>query len=298
MPLFYLASCLILLSSSGFAAPQTLNPPDEKTIQWLIHDLPPVIVLSSDALEVNLESAQGPIAGMYKTLATSLPQYHHRYLRIPFVRAEKLMREKKQFCTLLLQENDARREFLNFGEPVAVNIPPGLVMLKSAPEAKTVQENSHVNIQDTLARGDFRLGIVKGRYYSPQLLPVLAADKSSYNFVNDGSVANLFSMIGKSRLDGVLAYYFEMADYEQRHPKAAELQFMQVKEVPDFSVIRASCEKTPWGEKALKAISKVVKEKNFKEVSHQYLLSVLPPERRKEYQKIYDTRPISLDSKK
>jgi uncharacterized protein (TIGR02285 family) len=280
-----------LLSHFTFAAPQTLNPPDEKTIQWLVHDLPPVIVLKSDQLEVDLADARGPVADMYRNLASNLPQYHHRYLRIPFVRAEKLLKEKKQFCTLLLQENKERKEFLNFGEEVAVSIPPGLVLLKSTPTDKYIQQAHQVNIKDTLAAGKFRLGIVKGRYYSPLLSEVLAEDKKSFNWVNDGSVANLFSMIGKNRLDGVLAYYFEMAEYEQRHPNTPELQFVTIKEAPDFLIIRASCEKTEWGDKALKAISKVVKEKHFKESAHQYLLSVLPPERRKEYQKIYDSRP-------
>lgn len=288
--------CLLILTHEGFAAPQALNPPDEKTIQWLMHDLPPVISLQDDSgLEVQINKATGPIAQMYKTLAESLPQYHHRYLRIPFMRSEKLMREKKQFCTLLLQENESRQEFLTFGEEVAVNIPPppGIVMLRGTPEDRYVLEDSHVSVKDTLAKGDFRLGVVKGRYYSPELQDFLKTDKSSYNFVNDGSVANLLSMIGKARLDGVLAYYFEMADYENRHPRAPSLQFLPVKETDDFSIIRASCEKTPWGEKALKAISKVVKEKKFKDMSHEYLLSILPPERRKEYQKIYDSRPMS-----
>jgi uncharacterized protein (TIGR02285 family) len=273
-----------------------LNPPDEKTIQWLIHDLPPAIVLSSDDLQVDIDKAQGPIAGMYKTLAASLPQYHHRYLRIPFVRAEKLLKEHKQFCTLLLQENEARKNFLIFGEEVAINIPSGLILLKTTPAEKYSLENSQVSMKTTLDQGHFRLGIVKGRYYSAGLDPILSADTKSFNFVSDGSVGNLLSMVGKGRLDGVLGYYFEMTDYERRHPNSPELQFLRVKESPDFAAIRASCEKTPWGEKALKAISKVVREKHFKEISHQYLLSILPPERRKEYQKIYDTRPVNSET--
>lgn len=291
MKAFFSLFSLIFLSNVGFAAPQPLSPPDEKTIQWLIHDLPPVIVLKSDDLIVDLDKAQGPIAEMYKILSQSLPQYNHRFLRIPFVRAEKLLREKKQFCTLLLQENEARQEILTFGEEVAIGLPPGLIALKSTPENKFPLERRQVSLRKTLASGQFQLGVVKGRFYSPELEPILAENKRSFNFVSDGSAANLLSMLGKGRLDGVLGFYFEMTEYEKRHPQTPELQFFRVKEVPDFTVIRASCENTPWGAKALKAISKVVREKNFKDMAHKYLLSTLPADRAKEYQKIYDSRP-------
>ncbi|KYG61544.1 hypothetical protein AZI86_17710 [Bdellovibrio bacteriovorus] len=289
---------LIFVSGPSFAAPQTLNPPDEKTIQWLIHDMPPAIVLNSDDLLVNLEKAAGPIAGMYKSLSQALPQYHHRFLRIPFVRAEKLLREKKQFCTLLLQENEARRHFLTFGEEVAITLPPGLIALKSTPDTKFVLDHAQVSAKKTLDAGPFQLGVVKGRFYSPELETVLKGNKKSFNFVSDGSVANLLSMLGKGRLDGVLGFYFEMTDYEQKHPHTPEMQFFRVKEAPEFTTIRASCEKTAWGEKTLKAVSKVVKDKNFKDIAHQYLLSTLPSDRRKEYQKIYDSRPEFNTEKK
>lgn len=295
MTAFSLISALFSgLSASVFAAPQTLNPPDEKTIQWLIHDLPPVLVLTSDSLNVDLEKAQGPVAGMYKKLSNSLPQYEHRFLRIPFIRAEKLLREKKQFCTLLLQENEVRRELLSFGAEVAIAPPPGMITLKVTAKNHLVWELGQVSLQKTLGSGNFQLGVVKGRFYSPELNPILAGSHKSFNFVSDGSAGNLLSMLAKGRLDGVLGYYFEMTDYEQKHPGSPLLQFSRVKEVPEFTVIRASCEKTAWGEKALSAISKAVKEEKFKEVSHQYLLSVLPPERRKEYQKIYDSRPLRV----
>lgn len=289
---------LIFVSGPGFAAPQTLNPPDEKTIQWLVHDMPPAIVLHTDELVVDVSKADGPIAGMYKTLSQTLPQYNHRFLRIPFVRAEKLLQEKKQFCTLLLQENEVRRGFLIFGEEVAITLPPGLIALKSTPDTKFVFESAQVSAQKTLEAGPFQLGVVKGRFYSPELETTLKNNKKSFDFVSDGSVANLLSMVAKGRLDGVLGFYFEMTDYEQKHPNTPELQFFRVKEAPEFTTIRASCEKTPWGEKALKDISKVVKEKNFKDIAHQYLLSTLPPDRRKEYQKIYDSRPQGRSTKK
>lgn len=287
---------LIFATEAAFAAPQALNPANEKTIQWLVHDLPPAITLDSDKLEVDIEKATGPIAEMYQILSQSLPEYQHRYLRIPYIRAEKLMREHKQFCTLLLQENESRRQFLTFGEEVAVNIPPGIVMLRGTAGPKDL--SPAFSVVDAVSKKDFRLGVVKGRYYSPELQGFLKTDKKSYNFVNDGSVANLFAMIGKSRLDGVLAYYFEMAEFERRHPRAPALEFVPIKEATDLSVIRASCEKTAWGEKALKSISKVVKEKKFKHLSHEFLLSVLPTERRKEYQKIYDTLPANVQLKK
>jgi uncharacterized protein (TIGR02285 family) len=272
---------------------QSITPENERVINWWVNDVPPFIEVKSTNTFVAPSELHGPLAGLYKILAASLPQYEHRFVRVPAMRAMKLAQEKKQFCSLIILENKERRNYLTFGEEISVGLPVGIVTQRHTP-AKLSYANvttNEVDLTRTLAGSDFRLGFVTGRYYNDNVTPLIAKDKKSFGLVSDGSITKLMAMLEAKRLDGVLAVYLEMAEYERSHPEAPKMQFMRLKEIPEFTALRASCDKTAWGEKAIKAISKVVREKNFKEISNSYLLSVLPADRRKEYQKIYDSRP-------
>jgi uncharacterized protein (TIGR02285 family) len=211
----------------------------------------------------------------------------------------KSVKENKQICSLIILENKERHGFLTFGEEVSVGLPIGVITLKELSNTRYVVANSkidEVDIKQSLANKNFQLGYVEGRFYSPELMPILEKNKKSYGLKSDGSITKLLSMVEAKRIDGALGVYLEMAEYERLHPQGPKMQFMRIKEAPEFSALTASCEKTPWGQKAIKAISKVIREKNFKDISNQYLMSALPAERRKEYQKIYDSRPTVAES--
>ncbi|KYG61543.1 hypothetical protein AZI86_17705 [Bdellovibrio bacteriovorus] len=290
---------LCFLGVTSIAAPDgtlSLNPANKKTIQWMIHELPPFIYTSSNDAILNSENLHGPLGGLYKVLASSMPGYDHRFVRIPLLRAMKVIRENKQICSLVLAENKERRNFLYFGEEITAGLPFGLITLQSLAPSKYVSVNAVPNeiiMEQTLEKKQFRLGFVNGRYYPQALTPLLEKSTKSYGFHGDGSIDKLFSMLQAKRIDGVLGVYLEMAEFEKNHP-GEKMQFFRIKEAPEFTALRASCERTPWGKRAVKEISKLIREKNFKELSHEYLMAHLPPERRKEYQKIYETRPPTI----
>lgn len=284
----------VCLSAVAQAKPnQGITPPNKKTINWMVHEIPPLLLLKSSDTVLEADDIEGPLAGLYKTLAKSMPEYEHRFLRLPLVRLTKLLKDNKQICSLVLLESKERQEYLVFGEEVSVGLPWGLITLKDLSPGKYSLSGApypEIDVAKTLDKSRFRLGFATGRYYGPQVMPLLAKSKSSYGLLSDGSVMKLLSMLEAKRLDGVLAVYLEMAEYERAHPEGPKMQFFRIKEAPDFTTLRVSCENSKWGRKTEKDISKVVREKNFKELSNNYLLSVLPPERRKEYQALYDSR--------
>lgn len=293
---------ILLMTLSLRAAPNDsisgLKPPNKRTIQWMVQEVPPFIMIQGNDAIVKPEDLDGPLAGLYKVLTMSLPDYEHRFVRIPLLRVTKMIKEENQMCSLVMIESKERHSFLYFGEEVTVGLPVGIVTLQSAsPEKLVLSKHDEVDMKQTLEKKQFRLGFVTGRFYTPQLTPIISKNQSkSYGFISDGSLGKLLSMLQAKRLDGVLAVYLEMAEYERAHPHSGKMQFHRLKQAQEFTALRASCEKTPWGKKAIKEISKVIRDKNFKRISNEYLMSVLPPERRKEYQKIYDSRPPALET--
>ncbi len=274
---------------------QSVNPPNTKTINWMVHDVPPFLIVKSNNAVVSMADVEGPLAGFYKIIMASMPEYEHRMVRLPIARAMKLVTEQKQICSLIFIESKERHSILHFGEEVTVGLPVGIVTLKDISNSKYILARpEEMDMKRTLEKGNFRLGFVSGRYYTPDLTPLLAKNKASYGMRSDGSITKLFSMLEAGRIEGVLAVYLEMTEYERSNPNGPKMQYMRLKEAPDFTALRVSCEKTPWGEKTVKAISKVVREKNFKGLSNDYLLSQLPADRRKEYLKIYESRSVIM----
>lgn len=282
---------LILGFTMAFAAvdaPQVPVVPsdDEKTIQWIVNDFPPYLILGSNKTEVDMSKAKGPLAEAYRLLDDGLPQYKHKYLRVPFVRMQKIIEGKKPFCSLLFQETPERAQYLQFGEEIGRTIPAGLVV-KSGAKAKYALDGGKVDLAKTLQLGSFRLGVVAGRSYSPEVDEILRRNQVSFRLMTDQAVGGLFQMLDAGRIDGVLAYYLEKSSIGVGQDAKAKFKFIPVKQSTEAIILKVSCVKTPWGVARLKDISPVVKEKKFKDISLKHVLAMLPESERKEYLELH-----------
>lgn len=258
----------------------------EDYIQWVMTDFPPLILLESTKFEVDIKKAQGPFAEVYQDITAALPQYRHKFVRASFLRAERLFSSHRHYCSLLLQETPERSQFLIFGAEVARALPIGLVMSKSSYEKfKKYQTSQGMDLLKLITEG-FRLGVVGGRSYTKDVDKIVKSAKGSFSQVSDKAVGGLFTMLEKDRLDGVLAYYLEQRDFEKT---AGEVKFhyVAIKQAPLYIAVRASCEKSPWGERALKDISEVVEGQKVKKKMYQYFLTHLPEEMKKEVHEMY-----------
>lgn len=279
----------ISLSWASVDIPQLpVNPmKEEKTIQWVVNDFPPFIVLGSEKTEVNIETAKGPIAEMYQELEKSLPQYKHRFMRVPFLRTQKLLEDKKNFCTLLLQETPERTQFLVFGEEVGRTLPAGLVV-KSGVPAKYILDQGEIDLEKTIKQGGFRVGVVSGRSYTKDVDDILRRNQVNFRLIGDQAAGSLFKMLSSGRVDGVLAYFLEKANYDAGNAGTiSDLKFIPIKQASPAVLLKASCVNSPWGVARLKDISTVVKQKHFKDKSLKFLLSNLPKDQKEEYLKLY-----------
>lgn len=283
MTALWIAILIFLLGGSVSATEKT----DAETIQWAMTDFPPFILLSSDDANVDIQKSQGPFAEIYRELVRSLPQYKHKFVRASFLRAERLFLSRRHFCTLLLQDTPERARYLIFGAEVARALPIGLVMSSgSYSKFQQYETPQGMELAKLVHVGEFRLGVVQGRSYSNKIDEVILKAKDSYRHVSDQAVGGLFAMLEKNRLDGVLSYYLEEWDHRKGRDSTS-LKYLPVKEAPAYISVRASCEKSTWGEATIKEISKVVVEKNVRSRIYDYFQKSLPKEMRGKVREIY-----------
>lgn len=280
---------LFSLLLTGIGPVMAIEPPPAlPTIHWIVNDFPPFLVLPAgeQEMDVNIREAKGPFAGIYRELMEAMPRYQHRFIRVSFLRGERLFRSHKGYCTILLQKSPERDEYLYFGDEIARSFPVGLVTLEEA-EKNLPKVAGEVDLEALLAAGPFRLGVVQGRSYSQAVDRVLAGSKVATRIVGDRATGNLFLMLEKKRVDGVLAYYLEMADYRKETLAPASVRFTAIKGLPPFISLWPSCERSPWGGQTLKEVSKAVKEKKVKAKIYQFFMQELPPSMRKPFREFY-----------
>lgn len=282
----FLFSMWLLPQIAGAIEP----PPQKPAIQWIVNDFPPFLVLSGEGMMVDISQAKGPFASIYQEIERALPGYSHRFVRVSFTRAEKLFSGQGGYCTVLLQKTKEREKFLIFGDELARAFPVGLVVhTKGTPGIRDDQKD--VDLKELLATGKFRLGVIQSRAYTQQIDDILSHSGHATKIVGDSAMGNLFLMLEKKRVNGVLAYALEKTDYERNNIAVPALKFLNVKNMPNHISVWASCEKSLRGEQILKDLTRAVREKNVKGKIYKYFMQELPPDMKKSYRDLYDTPP-------
>lgn len=240
----------------------------DKEISWVLLNFPPLMKLQVNRDgEIDIERASGPMSELQRELVKALPQYKHKYRVVTYHRAQKLFESHAGYCTILFLDTQDRREYLYFGETIATATPPGLITnKKNEPLLKLFSKNSLVDLEQLLKTQDFQIGVVSGRSFAPRIDAALVVTKKPvYRMVVNEAMGSLFKMLNAQRVDGVLAYYMELAEEQERNPQASDLRFYQLKQDHISISLPVSCEKSPWGQRTLGEIGRAVKQEGVKQ---------------------------------
>lgn len=281
---YQILACTFL---SLFFSGVTVNASDavqpEKKISWVLLNFPPMMKLNIDREgEIEINDAVGPMADLQRELVKALPQFKHQYKVVTYPRAQKLFESHGGYCTIMFLENPERSQYLYFGENIATATPPGLVIHKKNETLLKVSDaNRLVDLEQLLKTQNFQLGIVSGRSFSKRIDAVLVETKKPvFKMVIYEAMGSLFKMLSANRVDGVLAYYMELAEEQARNPEANDLRFYQLKQDHKTISLPISCEKSPWGKKTLGNIGVAIRDENVKQklavLIKQSLLTELP----------------------
>jgi uncharacterized protein (TIGR02285 family) len=244
------------------------TPLNGESISWVLLNFPPMMKLEIDREgEMDIGHASGPMAELQKELVKALPQYKHLYKVVTYPRAKKLFESHGGYCTIMFLRNADRSQYLYFGETIATATPPGLVTnKKNEALLKITEQNQFVDLEQLLKKENFQLGVVSGRSFSPRIdAAFVNTKKPVFKMVIYEAMGSLFKMLNAQRVDGVLAYYMELAEEQERNPAASDLRFYQLKQDHVSISLPVSCEKSPWGKKTLEQISIAVKDEAVKQ---------------------------------
>lgn len=240
----------------------------DNEISWVLLNFPPLMKLQIDREgEIDISQAVGPMADLQQELVKALPQYKHLYKVVTYPRAQKLFESHGGYCTIMFLKNIERSQYLHFGETIATATPPGLITHKKNEPLLKISAHDHlVDLEQLLKTQNFQLGVVSGRSFSQRIDSAFVNTKKPvFKMVIHEAMGSLFRMLIAKRVDGVLAYYMELAEEQARNPAASDLRFYQLKQDHKTISLEVACEKSPWGKKTLEHISVAVKDEAVKQ---------------------------------
>lgn len=285
--LFLIVLILLCLTKGAYAESM-----ENKSIHWILLDFPPFVDIGhKNDDEIDFTKVTGALADIQRELVKNLDSYQHSFHVVSFQRAEKLFMSHKQYCTILFLKTPEREKYMIFGDRIASTFPPGIVMHKSKrnPPSSLHEELSVLDLGEIL-KDSFRLGIVKGRAFSPEIDKIIKQSKvPTQQLVANKAIGSLFKMLIANRLDGVISYYMEFINEQEQNPAAADLRFHLIKHNQNRLHLPVACERSPWGEKMVKLISQVAKKPTMQKKIALLLKQTVPPEPRS---------PANSDSKR
>lgn len=246
-------------------------------------DFPPFVNIGQQNEDkTDFSQVTGTLAEVQRELVKNLQGYQHYFQVVSFQRAEKLLQSGKQYCTILFLKTPEREKYMIFGDNIASTVPPGIVLNK-ATKKKYLSKFEALPVLDLtkVLQGSFRLGIVKGRAFSPEIDKALRESHvPTEQLVANKAIGRLFNMLIAHRLDGVISYYMEFVNEQEHNPAAADLRFHSIKHNQHKLHLPIACEKSVWGKKMVQLISKAAKNPTTQKKITLLLKQTLPPELR------------------
>lgn len=275
----YLLTIMLLLAFSQ--SPVYAGALEDKSIHWILLDFPPFVDIGTQNIDdIDFTKVQGALADIQKELVKNLNSYNHSFQVVTFQRAEKLFISKKNYCTILFLKTPEREKYMIFGDSIASTLPPGIVLnlSKSRSLASSTMQTPILDLADIL-NNSFRLGVVKGRAFSPEINKILKKNQEpTQQLVTNKAIGSLFKMLLANRLDGVISYYLEFTNEQARNPAAKNLTFHPLRHNQYKLDLPVACEKSPWGEKMVKLISQTAKKPAVQKRIALLLKQTIPPE--------------------
>ncbi len=243
--LFFLILWLSLPSGSAFAE-------DKETIRWLIWDQVPNFIIDGEY------KGQGAGDTFTAMLQSHLPQYHH----------ENVLSNTRRYHALIRQENvcvawawivPGSKNFRVHSKPVSLAPRSGIHILKSKQHLFGKAGDS-LSLAKLLENPVLKLGYLEDMSYSKKVHELIEKNRDKGNIY--------FSSVSKVELDlkmldnGHVDYFFGFSAqsiFEAKEKKIAnKYQFYNIDEMDMYTSMHTHCSKTPFGNKAMAAINKII----------------------------------------
>ncbi len=231
----------------------------DNTITWMEADYPPFLIHEGQFVD------QG-----YGDVATALvigqlPQYQHKQIGANLSRQYKQFKQGDNVCTMGLYKNPDREEFMYFSIPALFSLPHMIIVNKD--KYRELGSKGSVKLQEILQENRLVIGHSDKRSYGKEidlLLKEYGNDKNLFVYESRGELAaNFFEMLKRGRIDAVILSpedFLYKAEGLGLRDQFISITIEENQHDLDSWFSYVACSKTPWGEKVIADVNKVLVE--------------------------------------
>ena len=253
---FFYCTLLVLMCSVQSVVAQN-------TITWMEASFPPYLI------HEGAYKGQGYGDTVTNILIANLKQYEHKRIQANISRHYDLFKKGENVCTVGLYKNPEREKFLYFSLPSFFTLPNVIIINRD--KYDDFGGSSMVSLTEILKKNTLVIGQAKNRSYGPIIDSIFTKYGTKDNvFVYEGKTLSLsfFEMLKRDRLDGIIGLpeeVFYQAENLGIREQIMTLSIAENQQSLDAWLSYVACSKTPWGNKVIEDINRVLLEQRPKE---------------------------------
>lgn len=242
-------TCLLLVS---FLFRGEVFAQEKETIRWLTWEQVPNYILDGKF------QGQGIADTLTKTLQNKLPQYKHVNIVTNVRRYQRFIQEENS-CAAWAWIMPGSRDYRLYSRPVSLAHRIGIHTLKSK-QHLFGKPGEVLSLATLIANPNLKLGYLQGIRYSQKVGELLEQykDQEHTYFLSPLAVEFDLKLLSRNRLD----YFFgfpAQASYEAEQKDIPnKYQFYHIEEMPLYTSMHTHCSKTPFGEKVMEEVDKIL----------------------------------------
>lgn len=256
------------------------------SVTWMEAVMPPYFIQSGTLKD------QGYGNQITRIIQEGLNDYQHEEMVTNITRHFYKFKQGEKVCSVGLFRTPEREEFMHFSMPSFLTLPAVIIIRKEAlPE---FAGQTTVRLADILKNTTITLGLAKDRSYGAGLDEVLKQHRGSKNTVEVAGPElslNLFKMLMKGRLDGILGLPEEALYQAEQLGIRDQLMTLTIEEnLNGYEAWLSSvgCSKNAWGKAIIDRINAVLLTQRPTERYRAAYERWLDPNAIEQYRKVYE----------
>ena len=255
------------------------------TVTWMEAVMPPYFIQSGALKD------QGYGDQITRIIQEGLPDYQHEEMVTNVTRHFYKFKQGEKVCSVGLFRTPEREEFMYFSMPSFLTLPAVIIIRKEAlPE---LAGQTTVRLADILKNDTVTLGLAKDRSYGVNVDDVLKRYRGTNATVEVSGAElslNLFKMLMKGRLDGILGLPEEALYQAEQLGIRDQLMTLSIEEnLNGYEAWLSSvgCSKNAWGKAIIDKINAVLLAQRPTERYRAAYERWLDPNAIDQYRKVY-----------
>lgn len=256
------------------------------SVTWMEAVMPPYFIQSGTLKD------QGYGNQITRIIQEGLNDYQHEEMVTNITRHFYKFKQGEKVCSVGLFRTPEREEFMHFSMPSFLTLPAVIIIRNEAlPE---FAGQTTVRLADILKNTTITLGLAKDRSYGAGLDEVLKQHRGSKNTVEVAGPElslNLFKMLMKGRLDGILGLPEEALYQAEQLGIRDQLMTLTIEEnLNGYEAWLSSvgCSKNAWGKAIIDRINAVLLTQRPTERYRAAYERWLDPNAIEQYRKVYE----------